>query len=132
MQCRYEGDKNHIAEMSVQQKDDSGAFQPLEINNRSAGFLIFVYSLFSCQHLYMFTNAAEHGLILDHATGFLDLSATENWMLTDLRVRFEAKLKSGTPSQSDIETIQTRMNQCPVSRNIHPSGAHESKLVLIQ
>jgi hypothetical protein len=130
LQAKYEGDKNHVTALSVEQKDDQGAFKPLNIDNQSAGFLIFVYSIFSCQHLYMYTNAAERGLLLDTATGTLDLVATEDWMLSELSVSFEGKLRSGTPNEPQIKEIEARMNQCPVSRNIHPAKLHESKLTL--
>lgn len=130
MQARYEGDKNHLVALAVEQKDEHGVFKPLLIDNQSAGFLIFVYSVFSCQHLYMYVNAAERGLLLDSAHGTLELTASEDWMLNDLRVRFDGKLRSGAPTQADIAYIEGRMNQCPVSRNLHPAGVHESKLSL--
>lgn len=130
LKAHYEGDNNHVAALTVEQKDEHGAFKPLAIDIHSAGFLIFVYSVFSCQHLYMYANAAERGLLLDSAEGTLALTATEDWMLGDLRVHFDGKLRAGTPGADDIAYIQGRMNQCPVSRNLHPAGVHESTLVL--
>ena len=130
MSCTYEGDKNHIVSQMVEQRDDAGNWKPLEIGNRSPGFLIFVYSLLTCQHLYMFANAAEHGLELASTQGTLDLAATEGWMLADLVVDYTAQLRSGTPTAEAIEDIRGRMNQCPVSRNIHPSGAHVTRFAI--
>lgn len=130
MACTYEGEKNRVVALNVEQKDEKGSFKPFAIDVGSAGFLIFVYSIFTCQHLYMYTNAAERGLLLASSTGAFDLVAGDDWMLVDLRARFDGKLRSGTATPDDIAYIQARMNQCPVSRNLHPSAAHESKLVL--
>lgn len=129
--CRYEGDKNKITSFAVEQKNEQGAFNPMQIDLQTGGFLIFVYSIFTCQHLYMYTNAAERGLLLDTVKGDFELLATSDWMLSDLRVRFEGTLRAGNPTPEDIAYIEGRMNQCPVSRNLHPSGSHESKLVLM-
>lgn len=128
MVCAYEGAKNHIATMQVSMLGEDGAWKPLEINNHSPGFLVFVYSLLTCQHLYMYVNAAERELELSGSEGELVLEATEGWMLTNLRVGFVATLRSGVPTPEKTEEIRQRMNQCPVSRNIHPSGLHETAL----
>jgi hypothetical protein len=128
MACTYEGDKNNLASRKVEQLADDGAWKSLEINNDSPGFLIFVYSLLTCQHLYMFTNAAEHGLLLQSAEGTLLLEISEAWMLANLLVDFTVKLRAGTPTPEIVEDIRHRMNQCPVSRNINSSGPHETRL----
>ena len=126
----YAGEKNHITALRISEKGEGGDYTPLEIHNGSPGFLIFVYSLLSCQHLYMFTNCAEHGLVLSSSIGDLDLVTTDDWMLTELRVSFSATLASGSASPEIIADIERRMNQCPVSRNIHPAAVHESRLTL--
>lgn len=128
MVCTYEGVKNHVASMQVSSLGDDAVWKPLEINNASPGFLVFVYSLLTCQHLYMYTNAAERGLELAASEGEMVLEATEGWMLANLRVMFTATLRTGEPTAEKVEEIRQRMNQCPVSRNIHPSGVHETEL----
>ena len=40
-----------------------------DLNSGSAGFLIFVYAVLNCQHMYMRLNCAERGLLLDTAEG---------------------------------------------------------------
>ena len=130
MSCSYQGGKNSIASCQVEILGDDGAWKPLAIANDSPGFLIFVYSLLTCQHMYMYVNAAERGLLLASSQGTMELVATQGWMLTDLRVAFHGQLRSGTPSEADIADIEKRMNQCPVSRNIHTSGVHETRLTL--
>jgi len=37
---------------------------------------------------------------------------------------------SGKPTPADIADIERRVNQRPVSRDLHPTGAHESRLTL--
>jgi hypothetical protein len=127
MNATYEGDKNKVATAVTEQLSD-GEWKPLQINNDSPGFLIFVYSLLSCQHLYMHINAAEQGLVLSASSGTMTLVASQDWKLASLHINFAAKLISGTPTTAIIDDIQGRMNQCPVSRNIVVAGVHESLL----
>jgi hypothetical protein len=131
MDCSYEGANNKTTSLKVEQRHEDGSWKPLEISVQSPGFLIFVYSLLTCQHQYMHTNAAESGLILSGSHGTLDLCAGQDWMLIDLRVHFEAKLTSGSPTAEKISYIEGRMNQCPVSRNIHCSGEHASRVTFV-
>lgn len=128
MSSAHHGEKNSVADLTVEQEQEDGSWKPLTIGLSSPGFLIFVYSLFTCQHLYMYANASEHGLLLEKSSGTLELVAGQDWMLQDLRVAFEATLRTGTPTAEAIADIEGRMNQCPVSRNIHCSGVHESRL----
>ena len=117
LSCRYEGDDNKVADLSVQVlKDD--AWQKFDLNVGTAGFLIFVYTIFTCQHTYMRTNAAERGLLLESAAGSIDIGASEDWMLERLHVRFEGQLRSGSPTSDDVNHIISRMQQCPVSKNV--------------
>ncbi len=131
MDCTYEGANNKTNSLKVEQRQDDGSWKPLEISVQSPGFLIFVYSLLTCQHQYMHTNAAESGLLLSGSHGTLELTAGQDWKLIDLRVRFEAKLISGSPTAEQITYIEGRMNQCPVSRNIHCSGEHASHVSFV-
>jgi len=130
MYCTYQNSSNNISSLKVEQLVEPDQWKPLEINNDSPGFLIFIYSLFSCQHLYMYLNAAERGLELESTEGALELITTHDWKLETLRVNFNGKLRSGTATTEDIEDIQRRMNQCPVSRNIVVSEIHDTQLQL--
>jgi hypothetical protein len=128
--CVHEGSKNTPGSLAVTQLGTDGTWTPLTIDVGSPGFLIFVYSIFTCQHLYMYVNAAERGLLLGTCAGRLELTAGTDWMLKDLRVKFDVDLKSGTPAPGDVADIENRMNKCPVSRNLQFSGVHESTLTL--
>lgn len=117
MSCRYEDPDNTIvdleAEVLVERRWE--AFDP---GLRTPGFLLFVYTILTCQHTYFRTNCAERGLRLAEANGSIDLLTGEDWFIRKLHVRFDALLKSGTPTRQDVDYFVERMRQCPVSKNL--------------
>lgn len=115
--CRYEEPDNSLAQLDVQSLED-GEWRDLDLNTGTPGFLIFVYAAFTCQHLYLRANCAERGLFLESASGSIHMLTDEDWDLRKVRIVFEGKLKSGTPSSEDVAYIVGRMRQCPVSKNI--------------
>lgn len=117
LSCDYETDKNDVTDLAVEiWLDDE--WKTLHLSVNSPGFLLLVYGLFSCQHLYMRTNSAERNLILKSASGELELTAGEFWDIQKVNVTFNVQLKSGQPSDNDIKYITERMSHCPVSSNI--------------
>jgi len=117
LSCNYETDKNEVTNLHVEISIDN-EWKSLHLSTKSPGFLLLVYGLFSCQHLYMRTNCAERNIVLKSATGELKLSAGEFWNIQKVEVTFNANLKSGKPSNDDITYIIERMGHCPVSTNI--------------
>ena len=117
LSCNYETDKNDVTNLNVEIRLDD-EWKTLHLNVKSPGFLLLVYGLFSCQHLYMRTNSTERNLILESATGELNLTAGELWNIQNIDVTFNVKLKSGQPSEDDIAYIVERMGHCPVSTNL--------------
>ena len=117
LSCNYETDKNDVTDLSVEIHLDN-EWKTLHLSTKSPGFLLLVYGLFSCQHLYMRTNCAERNIVLESATGELKLSAGEFWNIQKVEASFNANLKSGNPSEDDIRYIIDRMGHCPVSSNI--------------
>lgn len=117
LNCRYETDKNEVTDLAVEiwVEDE---WKTLHLSTKSPGFLLLVYGLFSCQHLYMRTNCAERHIILESASGELKLSASENWEIKNVDVSFNVKIKSGRPGDDDIAYIIDRMGHCPVSTNM--------------
>jgi hypothetical protein len=115
--CSYEGDENTPKGLAAWIFEE-GEWNALELNIGSPGFVIFVYDILTCQHLYLRTNAAERGLLLESAKGSINVVTTEDWVLQRLHVEFEAKLRSGKPTSDDTDYIVGRMQQCPVSKNI--------------
>ena len=115
--CRYEEPDNSVAELDVQSFED-GEWRDFDLNTGTPGFLIFVYAAFTCQHLYLRTNCAERGLVLESTNGSIHMLTDEDWEMQKLRIGFEGKLKSGIPSPEDVDYVVGRMRQCPVSKNI--------------
>ena len=66
----------------------------------------------------MRTNSAERNLVLESATGEMKIIAGEFWDIKDATITFQAKLKSGSPTEDDINYITERMKHCPVSSNL--------------
>ena len=117
LSCTYQTDKNEIDQLQVEVlKDD--AWEALELNIRSPGFLLFINGLFTCQHLYMRKNCAERGLILRAGKGELQIDTDEVWEVTRADASFDVELQSGVPSEDDLAYILERMKHCPVSSNI--------------
>ena len=119
MFCRYEEPDNAVAELTVEHLDD-GEWRHFDLNNSSPGFLVFVYALLTCQHLYFRANCAERGLNLESATGAIHVVTNEAWDAQRVEILFEGKLTSGIASAEDLDYIVERMKQCPVSRNTKP------------
>lgn len=117
LSCDYETEKNEVHNLNVEILVED-EWKTLHLSTKSPGFLLLVYGLFSCQHLYMRTNCAERNIILESASGELKLIAGENWNIQSVDVTFNAKIKSGQPSDDDIAYIIERMGYCPVSSNI--------------
>ena len=115
--CRYEDPDNSVADLKVELCVDD-EWQVFDLNDHSSGFLIFVFAVFNCQHMYMRLNCAERGLMLESATGAIDVAAGEDWIMRKLHVHFDARLKSGSPVDDDVIYIVERMRQCPVSVNL--------------
>jgi uncharacterized OsmC-like protein len=115
--CRYAEPENAVADLKVEVLAD-GQWENFALNPGTAGFLVFVYAIFSCQHLYLRTNCAEQGLWLDSAEGAIELVASEDWQIQKLHIKFDIRLNSARPSGDDLNYIIERMKQCPVSRNL--------------
>jgi hypothetical protein len=117
--CRYEDPDNSIADLEVEVLAD-GRWEPIDLNMHTPGFLLFVYTILTCQHRYLRANCAEKGLRLESADGSIDLLADEDWCVRKMHIRFDACLKSGSPTREDVDYIVARMKQCPVSKNLKP------------
>ena len=117
LNCSYTEPDNSIDQLVVETLIDD-EWQVLDINTKSPGFQLFNYGLFSCQHLYFRTNAAERGLMLSSASGHLAIEADIVWNILSIHVEFNGKLKTGSPGEDAIAYIIERMGLCPVSSNI--------------
>lgn len=117
LSCGYKVPDNEIDSLDVEnfEKDE---WQSLDLHTKTAGFLVFVYAILTCQHLYLRTNAKECGLNLKSSTGAIEVEASEDWTMQKLHVQFEIELDSGEAKDENIAWIQDRMRQCPVSINL--------------
>jgi len=129
LKSTYEGSTNTIASLAVERRV-KGGWQPLDLGITSPGFDIFVYAVFTCQHLYFRINCAERKLVLDSAEGNIVIGADRDWNMEILQVHFSGRLGSGQASQDDIDYIVARMQQCPVSRNIREVPGAEATVTL--
>ena len=129
LKSTYEGDKNTVAGLDVEH-EVNGEWQPLDLGLASPGFDIFVYAVFACQHMYFRVNCAERGLVLNSADGSIVIGADQDWNMENLQVHFSGQLGSGQASRDDIDYIVSRMQQCPVSKNIQEPLAAKSTVIL--
>lgn len=127
LECKYSGDKNDVSGLDVEHMV-GGQWEAFDLGVTSPGFEIFVYAVFTCQHMYMRVNCAERGLILDSARGNILIGADTDWNMNTLQVGFSAILARGQASAEDIEHVIARMKQCPVSRNMRDVPNAESTL----
>jgi|GEM_PF-513292 len=95
-----------------------GEWTALDLDTRTPGFLIYVYSMFTCQHTFLRTNSTERNLELNDAQGFILVEASEDWLLEKIDVQFDATVSGSLPSEEDVDYIVSRMKNCPVSRNL--------------
>ena len=117
LSCRYRDPDNTIDALDVEVLTEEG-WQRLDLNPLSPGFLLFVYTMFHCQHTYMRLNCAERKLMLESAEGRIDVMASEAWEVEQLHIDFSGRLKSGRPAEGDTDDIIDRMQHCPVSMNL--------------
>jgi hypothetical protein len=130
LKSTYEGDTNTIASLEVEHRV-KGEWQPLDLNDASPGFDIFVYAIFACQHRFFRVNCAERKLVLNSAEGSIVIGADKSWNMEILKIHFSGQLGSGQVSPGDIDYIVSRMKQCPVSLNIREAPDTESTITLI-
>ena len=117
MAADYGSTENDITSLEVQVLDDN-EWEILDLNTTTPGFLIYVYSIFTCQHMFLRTNATECELALTSSRGELLVEASEDWLLEKVYIRFSVQLAAGEPNDDDIDYIVSRMKQCPVSKNL--------------
>ena len=117
MNTVYASSDNDIASLDVEVLDDD-EWTALDLGTATPGFLIYVYSIFTCQHMFLRTNGAERNLVYASSSGNILVEASEDWFLEKIDVSFDVRLASGEPADDDISYIISRMQQCPVSKNL--------------
>ena len=120
MAVGYGPTENEITSLEVDVLNDN-EWETLDLNTTTPGFLIYVYSIFTCQHMFLRTNATERELAFKSSRGELIVEASEDWFLEKVYVKFIVKLAAGEAKGDDTNYIVSRMQQCPVSKNL-PQG----------
>lgn len=119
MLSKYTDSDNSVGDLEVWILED-GDWQPFDLSIMTAGFQVFVYALFTCQHMYFRLNAAERGLVMRSSEGTISLFTDNDWNLDELDVGFKGSLLEGSASEGDTAYIAERMGLCPVSKNLVP------------
>jgi len=120
MTVDYGPTENEIASLQVDVLNEN-EWETLELNTTTPGFLIFVYSIFTCQHMFLRTNATERKLAFKSSRAELLVETSEDWLLEKVYVKFIVKLSAGEANDDDTDYIVSRMQHCPVSKNL-PQG----------
>ena len=71
LSCHYKDPDNTIDVLDVEVLTGDG-WQALDLNPLSPGFLLFVYTMFHCQHTYMRLNCAERNLMINSSGRSID------------------------------------------------------------
>ena len=117
LSATYESSENNVATLEVKVLSEDG-WEPLDLNTKTPGFLVYVYSIFTCQHLFLRTNSTERDLALASSRGEILVETSEDWYLENVDVKFDVNLVSGDANEDNIDYIISRMKQCPVSKNL--------------
>ena len=120
MAVDYGPTENEIASLQVDVLNEN-EWETLELNTTTPGFLIFVYSIFTCQHMFLRTNATERKLAFKSSRAELLVETSEDWLLEKVYVKFIVKLSAGEANDDDTDYLVSRMQHCPVSKNL-PQG----------
>ena len=109
--------ENSVATLNVEALIDN-VWTALDLDTRTPGFLVYVYSILTCQHTFLRTNATELNLTLTYSQGSILVETSEDWIMEKVIVQFDVTLADGDASEDDIDHIVASMNQCPVSKNL--------------
>jgi hypothetical protein len=119
--------------------NDSGLWEPQQLNFTMPGFRLYLISLLLCQHFYLVANAREKHISLHQVEADVVVTTSSDWIVTAVEGEFRIQLDAAASLQeqqlADAEAvafIQERMKLCPVSRNL-PEGVHKRiDLTMIQ
>lgn len=117
MSASYGSSENDIASLDVQLLNEN-EWEALDLNTKTPGFLIYVYSIFTCQHMFLRTNGSERNMAFASSQGEILVETSEEWIMEKVDVRFDVKLVAGEASTDNIDYIISRMKLCPVSKNL--------------
>ena len=114
------GQENDI--FAVQKySDEENRWLALAINEKTPGLLVFLYSILTCQHLFLRNPAQKAGLRLRHTSGELQARFNrETFRFESIQTNFSVTSEV-EPTCQLVEEITQAMRHCPVSRNLDPA-----------
>lgn len=117
LDATFEGTDNTLKEVFVE-RFDGAAWVPLALSEKSPGFRIFTYSAFACLLVHLRMVGAECGVALSDAHATFELVAAEDWVVESITAHFSARTRDGHVPEGAAATIVSRMERCPVARNV--------------
>jgi hypothetical protein len=130
LSCRYQGADNTPVDPVFELMTEQGP-EPFALGFSTPGFLVFVYAVLNCQHLYLRVNAAERGHRLSEAVGHLRIATDADWRMQRLAVHFDLRTAGSTPDAGDLDYFKERMRACPVSVNLREPAESSTTLTLL-
>ena len=119
--------------------NDSGLWDPQQLNITMPGFRLYLISLLLCQHFYLVANAREKQIPLHQVEADVVVTTSSDWIVAAVEGEFQIQLDAAASLQeqqlADAEAmafIQERMKLCPVSRNLPDGVKKRIDLTLIQ
>lgn len=131
LSARYESQENTVTHLLFEHKVDR-EWREYDPTNHAAGFLMLLYAILNCQHMYFRLNAAERGLQLRSAKATLEVEANHDWEMQKLHIHMAGQLAAGSPGQDDKAYIIERMTHCPVSVNLKSVPDMQTSVDFIQ
>ncbi len=118
MQVEYGDDET----FSVQKFDaENGRWQALAIHEKTPGLLIFLYSVLTCQHLFLRNPAKQAGLEpVRTEAELLARFDKSRFRFESIHTRFLVHCRV-EPACQQAQAIAGKMENCPVSNNLHPA-----------
>ena len=111
--------------------NDSGLWEPQQLNITMPGFRLYLISLLLCQHFYLVANAREKAIPLQQVEADFVVTTSSDWIVAgvegDFRIRLDAaasEQERGLADDDAIAYMQERMKLCPISRNL-PDGVRK-------
>lgn len=115
--AQYESQENTVTHLLFEHQVGH-EWREYDPANHAAGFLMLLYAILNCQHMYFRVNAAERGLQLRSANAKMEVETNSDWEMQKLHIHIAGDLVAGTPTADDEAYIVERMAHCPVSVNL--------------
>ena len=94
-------------------------WEPLDLSEKSPGFIIFAFSLLKCELFYFYTNLNECGVPYHDVEAEMDLATASDWHIGNSVINLRVYVEKGELlSQEMTDYLYQRTESCPVTRNL--------------